>query len=68
MVLAVALPFHDRYFGGSLEIMSLEGWGQLGLFLFLIRKVEGFTGSDAYLKLRCLDEASTLYHSKAAED
>lgn len=48
-----------RYFGGSLDFFSLEGWGKACFSFVLVCSLTGLlnVGSDVYLKLRCLDEA-----------
>ncbi|KAF5386703.1 hypothetical protein D9615_001734 [Tricholomella constricta] len=48
---------YAKYFGGSLDLMSLEGWGKK--FRFRIETSLDIleTGTDVFLKLRCLDEA-----------
>ena len=46
----------DRYFGGSLDLLSLEGWGRLNE-LSCDMVTDPCVGSDVFLKLRCLDEA-----------
>jgi hypothetical protein len=46
----------SRYFGGSLKLVSLNGWGELKSFL-LVTLPFIYPGCDVFLKLRCLDEA-----------
>ena len=40
------------YFGGSLELVSLDGWGTHWIFSFPeYRQTDGFPGTDVYLRL-----------------
>lgn len=32
MLAVSALIYHTRYFGGSLELVSLDGWGKLSQY------------------------------------
>lgn len=45
-----------RYFGGSLDLYALDGWGEYILSHEHIF-IDSMTGSDVFLRLRCLDEA-----------
>lgn len=49
-----------RYFGGSLEFVSLDGWGEISNCVDLMHRLIDlvtFAGSDVFVKLRCLDDA-----------
>ena len=46
-----------RYFGGSLDLFSLDGWGEYCAYHGIAGSQKDASGSDVYLKLRCLDEA-----------
>ncbi len=46
-----------RYFGGTLDLKSLEGWGEPQCWPALELFADASLGSDVFLKLRCLDES-----------
>jgi 26S proteasome regulatory subunit T1 len=49
---------YAKYFGGSLEFVPLDGWGEINQNdSALNRRMMSHTGSDVFVKLRCLDEA-----------
>ena len=49
-----------RYFGGSLDFLSLDGWGKYFTTQLLIRPNARLIGSDVFIKLRCLDSAGDV--------
>lgn len=49
---------YAKYFGGSLDLFSLNGWGKSLTFTTPVGiSVQPFTGSDVYVKLRSVDQA-----------
>lgn len=50
----------SRYFGGSLDLFSLDGWGESSCMSHIHYINSAAIGTDALLKLRCLDEAGDV--------
>lgn len=50
---------YAMYFGGSLEFISLDGWGTLASYSLTSRSL-WVAGSDVFVKLRCLDQAGDV--------
>ncbi|KAK0502892.1 hypothetical protein EDD18DRAFT_1316954 [Armillaria luteobubalina] len=48
---------YAKYFGGTLDLKSLEGWGEPQCWPALELFSDASLGSDVFLKLRCLDES-----------
>ncbi|KAH7889867.1 branched-chain alpha-ketoacid dehydrogenase [Phlebopus sp. FC_14] len=48
---------YAKYFGGSLDLFSLDGWGEFWSRLFVIYVLMERTGSDVFVKLRSVDQA-----------
>ena len=56
---------YARYFGGSLDFKSLDGWGtfslaSLGWAIKLMATFSCSIGSDVFIKLRCLDDGGDV--------
>jgi 26S proteasome regulatory subunit T1 len=48
---------YAKYFGGSLDVVTLHGWGACNRNPTCYFSLMKFQGSDVFVKLRCLDEA-----------
>ena len=50
---------YAKYFGGSLDLIPMDGWGALISLAFLCQGLfRSYPGSDAIIKLRCLSQES----------
>lgn len=50
LVSCIEIGFHS-YFGGSLEHVSLDGWGECSISQYLGASVDFAEGTDVYLRL-----------------
>lgn len=48
---------YARYFGGELDLISMDGWGKSIFLFFNVLSKSICLGTDVFVKLRCLDEA-----------